>query len=214
MLKTSQAALVLALSTLLSLSSVSCKEKDKTVTASGAPAAVAAQNVGAAGKTDRAHKKSLPDEKVKEVPSDWIELSDDVRGFSFSVPADGVGAYFATLPKPYDDVLTMVIAYKDARKTLDDLEKDAKGLITKVFEETNVQQVGKKDPTADFRVVEYTSEDAKTKEKSHWKALLATDVTDNYVMVVGTPEAQFKKNEATIDEVWGSFDMWSGGNAK
>ena len=229
MLKTSHVAFLIAVS---AACVASCKD-DKaapaatppatTTTAAAATTAAEAPKAaaGAKAKPDKAHKKSLPAEKTRPVPADWTELSDDVRGFSFSVPSGskgdaqdkgGVGVFVAVLPKPHDNVLTMVVAYKDAKKSLDDLEKDAVTLITKVFDETGVKETGKKDLTDDYRVIDFTSEDEKTKVKSHWKALLATDVTDNYVMVVGTPEAEFKKNEPTIDELWGSFDMWSGGS--
>jgi hypothetical protein len=167
-------------------------------------------------------KKSLPaDKQPHPVPTDWIELTDSTRGFSFSVPKGttgnaqdkgGVGVFIAVLPKPTDHVLTCVVAYKDAKKTLDDLGKDVENVITKVFEEQDPKIIKTTDITADYRLVELTSEDAKDKtQKSHWKALLATDVTDNYEMIVGTPEAEFKQNEPTIDEMWGSFDMFSGG---
>ena len=175
----------------------------------------------AAAKPDKAHKKSIPVAlQPHPVPTDWTELTDEGRGFSFSVPAGstgkgenkgGVGVFIGLLPKPSDKVLTMVIAYKDAKKTMDDLEKQSAELIDKVFEEVNATKVSSKNLSDDYRLVEMTSEDAKDKTKSHWKALLATDVTDNYIMIVGTPETAFKANEATIDELWGSFDMFSGG---
>ena len=37
------------------------------------------------------------------------------------------------------------------------------------------------------------------------------DVTDNYVMIVGTDEAKFDVNNEIIDATWGGFEMWSGG---
>ncbi len=43
------------------------------------------------------------------------------------------------------------------------------------------------------------------------KILVATDVTDNYIMVVGTTEGEFKAHEQEIDQIWGSFTMYSGG---
>jgi hypothetical protein len=217
---------------------VGCKDEPKpapAATPSAAPKPAATPSAAApkpadakpaasaAAKPDKAHKKSLPAAKAPHpVPTDWIELTDDVRGFSFSVPKGstgaaqdkgGVGVFLAVLPKPSDKVGTMVIAYKDAKKSLDDLEKDAEGVISKVFEEANVKEGKKTDITDDYRLVEFTSEDAKDHTKSHWKALLATDVTDNYIMVIGTPEADFKANEPTIDTMWGSFDMFSGGHS-
>jgi hypothetical protein len=43
------------------------------------------------------------------------------------------------------------------------------------------------------------------------KILVATDVTDNYLMFVGGDASKFESNEKTIDEIWGSFGMYSGG---
>ena len=76
-----------------------------------------------------------------------------------------------------------------------------------------MKEAKKTEITDDYTLIEFTSEDAKDKSKSHWKALLATDVTDNYIMVIGTPEGDFKANEPTIDTMWGSFDMFSGGHS-
>src|SRR4051812_7954681 len=56
-------------------------------TASAAPKAAASN-----AKPDKNHKKSLPTAaQPHPVPTDWIELTDDVRGFSFSVPKDTTG---------------------------------------------------------------------------------------------------------------------------
>jgi hypothetical protein len=43
------------------------------------------------------------------------------------------------------------------------------------------------------------------------KMLVGTDVTDNYVMVVYTPEDKYEANKSIIDQIWGSFEMYSGG---
>ena len=43
------------------------------------------------------------------------------------------------------------------------------------------------------------------------KVLVATDVSDNYVMLLGSDESEFKENEKIMDEIWGSFTMRSGG---
>jgi general stress protein 26 len=50
-------------------------------------------------------------------------------------------------------------------------------------------------------------------KKSKVKVLVGTDVTDNYVMIVGTEEAKYAANTKIIDEIWGSFEMWSGGSS-
>ena len=41
--------------------------------------------------------------------------------------------------------------------------------------------------------------------------VVATDVTDNYMLFVGGDADKFASNEKTIDEIWGSFGMYSGG---
>ena len=43
------------------------------------------------------------------------------------------------------------------------------------------------------------------------RILVGTDVTDNYIILVGTDSDKFGANEKTIDEIWGSFGMYSGG---
>ncbi|HNU08167.1 MAG TPA: hypothetical protein PKO33_10420, partial [Pyrinomonadaceae bacterium] len=60
---------------------------------------------------------------------------------------------------------------------------------------------------------EYAVADATTVHPSRGKGklriLVGTDVTDNYVMILGTEEGRFAANEKIIDEIWGSFEMWS-----
>jgi len=40
---------------------------------------------------------------------------------------------------------------------------------------------------------------------------VGTDVTDNYVMILGAEVGKFAPNEEIIDAIRGSFEMWSGG---
>ena len=217
----------LACAALLVCSFVACKDDPKpgmtpAMSASAAGSMAAPTTKAAAVKPDKAHKKSLPAAAmVHPVPADWTELSDDGRGFSFSLPKgstgkgedkNGVGVFVAQAPAPNDKMITMVMAYKDAKKTLDDLDKQAEELIMKAMDEKDVKKGTSKDLTEDYRLTEFTSEDAKDpKIKSHWKVLAGTDVTDNYLLVIGTLESEFKANEPTMDEIWGSFDMYSGG---
>ena len=42
-------------------------------------------------------------------------------------------------------------------------------------------------------------------------AVLTDDVSDNYVMLLGSDESEFKENEKIMYEIWGSFPMRSGG---
>ena len=64
---------------------------------------------------------------------------------------------------------------------------------------------------------EYAVADATTVlpngSKGKIRILVGTDVTDNYVMIIGTEETKFAANESIIDQIWGSFEMWSGGGA-
>ena len=62
----------------------------------------------------------------------------------------------------------------------------------------------------DYSVADATSTSADGK-KSKMKIVVGTDVTDNYVMIVGTDESKYDANKAIIDQIWGSFEMWSGG---
>jgi hypothetical protein len=48
-------------------------------------------------------------------------------------------------------------------------------------------------------------------ETGKGKILVGTDVTDNYLVLVGGDADKFTANEKTIDEIWGSFGMYSGG---
>ena len=43
------------------------------------------------------------------------------------------------------------------------------------------------------------------------RILVGTDVTDNYVMILGAEDAKFAANEQIIDEIRVGFEMWSGG---
>lgn len=49
--------------------------------------------------------------------------------------------------------------------------------------------------------------------KGKLRILVGTDVTDNYVMIIGTDDGKFAANEAIIDQIWGGFEIWSGGGA-
>ena len=160
-------------------------------------------------------KTSLPLAKQQPVPKEWIELKDESKGFDFSVPAGTKGAqqdangtlvYMAMVPPPMKIGIVVLASSKPIKALAD----DADDIIAKVFEETNVKVVGTTNAIADgFQLIEFTSQDTKdATSKSHWKALMATNGPDSsYIMIVGSPETEFKANEPTIDEVWGSFDM-------
>ena len=56
----------------------------------------------------------------------------------------------------------------------------------------------------DYSVAEMTMLD-ESAVKYKTLVLVATDVTDNYIMIIGTPETEFSKNKDTLDAIWGSF---------
>ena len=64
----------------------------------------------------------------------------------------------------------------------------------------------------DYSLVTFTST-GKDGKPGKGKILVATDVTDNYIMLVGGDADKFGANEKTIDEIWGSFGMYSGGSS-
>ena len=67
-----------------------------------------------------------------------------------------------------------------------------------------------KELSDDYDLAEISSVDEKG-VTTKGKLLMATDVTDNYIVLVGSPESDYKANEKIIDEIWGSFGMYSGG---
>jgi hypothetical protein len=62
----------------------------------------------------------------------------------------------------------------------------------------------------DYGLFDLTSTDSDGKK---WKSkvLVATDVTDNYIVIVSSDETKFDANKEIVDAIWGSFEMFSGG---
>lgn len=168
--------------------------------------------------TAKKPETKLPAEKAAPVPADWITLSDEVKGYQFQVPAgtegksertpDGVDVYSAKVPAPYE-IGIMVFAFKDKSKTKDDLIAGAKAALESLGEK-DVKIEALAEITADYSIAKYTSVDGSGK-KSAGNILVATDVTDNYIMLVACDDAKFAGNEKTIDAIWGSFAMYSSG---
>jgi hypothetical protein len=185
----------------------------KQATSAPAPVPTAPQ----AAKATAAAPKKLPADKKRAVPAEWTRLADPKAGFAFSLPSeaqlasdvhDGVAMHIAELDKPHR-VRAAVTVYKDASKTLDALESDVKEVL-QALSNKDVKILGRRELTGDYRLVDVESTDEHG-EKWRLKALVATDVTDNYLFIVGSPSREFAADEATIDEIWGSFEMWSGG---
>jgi hypothetical protein len=162
-------------------------------------------------------KKTVPSAKKVEVPADWVTLYDESKGYEFEIPdgsqttdqtVDGVDVYTVETPAP-SSVQALIFAFKNKELTKDDLltaaEEVLKDLGCKDIKFGTLTEL-----SDDYDLAEATFVDPDGK-KSKVKILVATDVTDNYIMIVGTDEDKFKANEQIIDGIWGSFSMYSGG---
>jgi hypothetical protein len=202
---------------LLSLSAVAlltvgCAQKPAANTASSTPAPATSPAATSAKTT-----KKLPESKVNPVPADWITMADEQRGYEFKVPqgtehktdtVNGVDVYAANVPAPYD-INVLIFAFKDKSLTKDDLMKKVEGVLQSMGEK-DVKVTDVKELSDDYSVASISSVDEKGKT-TKGKVLVGTDVTDNYIVMVGTDVDKFSANEKTIDEIWGSFGMYSGG---
>jgi hypothetical protein len=214
----------------LSLLSGACKsEAPKTTTpapttppaatapakpAAGTPAAGTAKTAESSPNPDAA-KKTVPAAKKVEVPANWVTMYDEQKGYEFEVPegsktddqsVEGVDVFTATTP---ENVEALVVTYNNKDLDKDDLLEDAEKILKalgckdiKIGTETELND--------DYGLAEATFTDPDGK-KNKVKILVATDVTDNYIVIVGTEESQFSAKEKIIDGIWGSFSMYSGG---
>jgi uncharacterized protein YceK len=150
------------------------------------------------------------------VPAEWVYYSDDTRGYGFSLPAgstgdsaseNGVDTFVAVTP---DDITVIVFAFKDATLTKNDLLDRAEKGLNAMGETVTTGEL--KGESEDYAVADASST-ASDGTKSKLKVLVATDVTDNYVMFVRSDEASYDAKKATMDMIWGSFEMYSGGSS-
>ncbi len=162
-------------------------------------------------------RKSLPTRNKLPIPANWITMVDRVKGYEFQVPAgtskhsdtvDGVDVYFAQTPKP-SEIGILVIAFKDKTLTREDLFLVARKTLEGLGE-TNIRVGEAVELSPDYALAEGTSVGS-DKVKGRFKILVATDRTDNYIMIIGADANRFEANEQIIDEIWGSFTMYSGG---
>lgn len=193
--------------------------------ATNKPATNAANN--ATNNTAASTKKEIKDEKAPSgdtkkqknaptVPAEWVYYADEAKGYGFSIPAgssegesgktdNGVEYFTAETP---DKISIIIYAFKDAKLTKDDLLDRAEKALNAMGETVKTGELtGESD---DYAISDATSE-GKDGSKSHLRVLVATDVTDNYVMIVRSAAADYEKNKATMDMIWGSFEMYSGG---
>ena len=198
---------ILLLLSALALLTGGCAQKPVVTTSTATPAASPAS----AAKTT----KKLP--QANPVPADWITMADEVRGYEFKVPkgtehktdtVNGVDVYAANVPAPYD-INVLIFAFKDKTLTKDDLMKKVEGVLQSMGEK-DVKVTDVKELSDDYSVANFSSVDEKGKA-TKGKILVGTDVTDNYIVIVGTDADKYAANEKTIDEIWGSFGMYSGG---
>ncbi len=154
--------------------------------------------------------------KDNPVPDNWIYIYDESKGYGFYVPegttggsetVEGVDTFLASTPAP-SELGIVVISFKDKEMTKDDLLEVAVKFLEGMDETVNAGKLTAE--SDDYAVAEATTT-SKDGKKGKAKILVGTDVTDNYVMIVGTDEDKFAANEKIIDEIWGSFEMWSGG---
>ena len=144
-------------------------------------------------------------------------MYNDAKGYEFYVPAgtkdssqnvDGVDVYIAGVPAPYE-IGVMVIAFKDKSLSKDDLMKRAENVL-KSMDEKDIKIDAANELSADYSLATFVST-GKDGKAGKGKILVGTDVTDNYIIIVGGDADKFSANEKTIDEIWGSFGMYSGG---
>jgi hypothetical protein len=200
----------------LALVATACAQKP----AANAPSTSATPKPAASTSTSTAAASPKNEKKAPStnpVPADWIRMHDDVKGYEFMVPQgtkdaqdtkDGVNVYMANVPAPYE-IGVMVVAFKDAKIGKDDLLQRAENVL-KAFGEKDIKMEPAKELSDDYSLVTFTSTGSDGKP-GKGKILVATDVTDNYIMFVGGDADKFALNEKTIDEIWGSFGMYSGG---
>lgn len=150
------------------------------------------------------------------VPKNWDYIYEKKKGYGFYVPssseveftqAGGLDATIITTGDPTNLFVT-VLAYKDKTLTKDDLLLDAVEFLEEMGEK--VTPIGNlRAESANYAVADaLTVSEDKTRGKV--RILVGTDVTDNYVMIIGSTPENFAANEKTIDLIWGSFEMWSG----
>lgn len=178
-------------------------------------------------KKDDKPKEALKDEKKptegtaktaskkNPVPESWIYIYDENKGYGFYVPegtsggsetADGVDTFVASTPAP-SEIGIVVISFKDKAMTKENLLDVAVKFLEEMGE--TVKPGNLTAESEEYAVAEATTT-SRDGTKGKAKILVGTDVTDNYVMLLGTDESKYAANEKIIDEIWGSFEMWSG----
>ncbi|MBK6725008.1 MAG: hypothetical protein IPG58_17610 [Acidobacteria bacterium] len=122
---------------------------------------------------------------------------------------EGIDVMVATTPAP-SEIDVFVLAYKDETLSKEDLLNDAVKFLEGMGQKVTP---GKLKAESD----EYAVADATTVLQSGEKGKIRDPGRHRrhgqYVMIIGTKESKFAANESIIDQIWGSFEMWSGGGA-
>lgn len=152
--------------------------------------------------------------KQYPVPKDWDYIYDKKKGYGFYVPTGstmdsssykGVDVTGLTTPTNVD---IYVIAFKDKTLTKADLLETAVLFLEEMGH--TVTPGALQAESEDYAIADATTTHAEF-GKSKLRILVGTDITDNYIMIIGASEKNFAANEKIIDTIWGSFEMWSGG---
>lgn len=160
-------------------------------------------------------KKEIPAATKVAVPADWDTYWDSEKGYQFEVPTgtkaewvtvEGVDWFEGTTPS---NVQVNVAAYKDKNASKEDLLALAKQFCLQDGD-TDVVIGEAKELSGDYSLAE-GSGTLKDGKKYKMKILVATDVTDNYIVILWTDVDKYDANKDIIDGIWGSFSMYSGG---
>lgn len=158
-----------------------------------------------------ANAKKQPN--AKTVPAEWVYYSDDIRGYGFSLPkgsessndtTDGIDTFVGITP---EKITVIVYAFKDKTMTKEDLLNFAEAALKNMGETITVGKLAAEDENYAIADADSTSQSGKSK----MNILVATDVTDNYVMIAHTDEKSYEAQKATMEMIWSSFEMYSGG---
>lgn len=147
------------------------------------------------------------------IPKAWTYVYEKKKGYGFYVPSGTTGGLETinkvdlTILKTPQNIDIFVLAFKDKTLTKEDLLDTALEFLTELGQKvTPGELTGESD---NYAVADATTE-LPDGAKGNLRVLVGTDVTDNYIMIIGADTKTFKANEATIDLIWGSFEMWSG----
>ena len=179
-----------------------------------------ASDDGEKPKKKKSAKKKVTEDESNPLPDSWIRVFDDKLGYEFKVPAgtpkmklsmsnDKKTAYYTTqTPKPHQIDLALAI-FKDPSLNKDQVEAKTKKLLQD-FGDLDVKIGNAVDMGHDYSLADFTSR-MQAGKKNKGVVLVALDKTDNYVFYVSCEAADYEENKATIDHIWKSFEMDSGG---